>query len=210
MPMYVPRQFREARRDVLARAVREIRLATLVTPGPDGLQVTHLPAHLAEDGEEWTLAMHVARGNPHGRLCGPTVAVFQGPQAYISPSYYPSKQEHGRVVPTWNYIAVHLHGTLEPVEDVDWLRGQLAALTDDGERSRTAPWAMADAPADYIAGMVRGVVGLRMRVERVDAAWKMQQHRNDADRAGMIAGLSADPAGAEAAAVMRELERERS
>lgn len=207
--MYVPKQFRETRRDVLAQAVRGIQLATLVTPGPDGLQVTHLPVHLIEEGEDWTLAMHVAKANPHGKLHGPSVAVFQGPHAYISPSYYPSKQEHGRVVPTWNYIAVHLHGTIEVVDDPAWLRTQLAALTDGRERGRAEPWAMTDAPEDYMAGMVRGVVGLRMRVERVDAAWKLLQHRSDADRLGVIAGLSADPAGQDIAGLMRGLEAER-
>lgn len=209
MPMYTPRQFREERRAVLAQAVRDIQFATLVTPGREGLQVTHLPVHLVEDGDAWVLAMHVARPNPHGRVSGPTVAIFQGPQAYISPSFYPSKQEHGRVVPTWNYIAVHLHGVLEPVEDEAWLRSQLAALTDRNEGARAQPWSMSDAPADYMAGMLRGIVGLRMRVDRVDAAWKMIQHRSEADRQGTIAGLSADPAGQEVAALMRGLEAAR-
>ncbi len=209
MPMYIPRQFQEDRRAVLAQAVRDIQLATLVTPGPDGLQVTHLPVHLVEDGDAWILAMHVARPNPHGRLSGPTVAIFQGPHAYVSPSFYPSKQEHGRFVPTWNYIAVHLHGVLEPVEDEAWLHAQLDALTDHNEGNRAQPWAVADAPADYMAGMLRGIVGLRMRVDRVDAAWKMIQHRSEADRLGTIAGLAAAPEGQEVAALMQGLEAAR-
>jgi transcriptional regulator len=130
--MYVPRQFREERPEILARAVRDIQLAALVTPGPEELHVTHLPMVLKEGGDgAWTLESHVARPNPHWRTAGAgaaSVAIFQGPQSYVSPSWYATKREHGKVVPTWNYIAVHAHGMLEAVEDQAWLLAHLETL----------------------------------------------------------------------------------
>ncbi len=208
--MYVPRQFREDRPEVLARAVRAIQFAALVTPGVDGSQVSHLPMVLkqAEDGG-WTLESHVARANPHWALAGgeaESVAVFQGPHAYVSPSWHPSKREHGKVVPTWNYIAVHAHGRLEAVEDRDWLLAHVRDLTDANEAGRVRPWAVADAPAAFIEGLARAIVGLRLPVARVEGAWKMAQHKGDGDRLGMISGLEAEPGGQAVAEVMRGLE----
>jgi transcriptional regulator len=212
--VYVPKQYREDRAEVLAGAVRAIQLATLVTPGPDGLQVSHVPMLLQEGADgAWTLESHVARGNPHWKLAASgaaSVAVFQGPHAYISPSWYASKREHGKVVPTWNYIAVHVHGALEAVQDEAWLRAQIAALTRANEAAREHPWAVSDAPADYMQGMVRAIVGLRLRVARVEGAWKMAQHRGEGDRLGVIAGLDAVPEGRAVAQVMRAQEAERA
>jgi transcriptional regulator len=210
--MYVPRHYREERRDVLAAAVRDIQLAALVTQGPDGLQVSHVPMFLTlEANGDWTLATHVARGNPHWGLTGvATVAIFQGPQAYISPSYYASKREHGKVVPTWNYIAVHAHGTLERVEDAADLRTILEHLTDRNEGARAQPWAMSDAPDDYLAGMMKAIVGMRLRVARIEGAWKMNQHRPRADRVGMINGLQADARAEDVVSVLNALEAARS
>lgn len=213
MAMYVPRQFREERRDVLARAVRSIQLATLVTPSADGLQVSHVPTVLkeAEDGG-WTLSSHVARPNPHWTLAEDSVAsvaVFQGPQAYVSPSWYATKREHGKVVPTWNYIAVHAHGALEAVEDQAWLLDHLNDLTNANEAGREHPWEVADAPADYVQGLTRAIVGLRLSVSMVEGAWKMIQHRSQGDRLGTICGLEADPHGQEVVEIMRTLEAAR-
>ncbi len=210
--MYVPKQYREDRPEVLARAMRDIQLATLVTPGPDGLQVSHVPVVLKESADDaWTLECHVARPNPHWRLAGTeSVAVFQGPQAYISPSWYATKREHGKVVPTWNYIAVHAHGALEAVEDEAWLRAHLNDLTGRNEAGRDHPWAVSDAPAEFLQGMVRAIVGLRLRVARVEGAWKMIQHRSEGDRLGTIAGLEEEVRGRAVAEVMRELEAARA
>ena len=208
--MYVPKQYREDRPDVLAGAIAAIRLTALVTARPDGLQVSHLPMMLktGTDGA-WTLEGHLARPNPHWTLAAPSVAIFQGPHAYISPSWYASKREHGRVVPTWNYIAVHAHGILEAVEDETWLRAHLDAMTQAIEAGRAEPWAVSDAPESYMAGMRRAIVGVRLRVSRVEGAWKMIQHRSDADRLGTISGLAAVPEGQAVAAAMRDLETAR-
>ena len=212
--MYVPRQFREERTDVLARAVREHQLATLVTSGAERLQVSHLPMMLKQgtDGA-WTLEAHVARANPHWRHATPgahSMAVFQGPQAYISPSWYPSKQEHGKVVPTWNYVAVHAHGRLEAVEDEAWLLAHLHDLTNVNEAGREQPWALGDAPESFVRDLARAVVGLRLVVSTVEGAWKLIQHKSEADRRGAMAGLEAEPHGCPVAGIMRAAEAERS
>lgn len=208
--MYVPRQYVEDRPEILAEAIRDIRLAALVTASPDGLHVSHLPLMLkAEADGAWVLEGHVARPNPHWTMAAPSVAIFQGPHAYISPSWYASKREHGRVVPTWNYIAVHAHGTLEAVEDEAWLRAHLDDMARANEAGREHPWAVSDAPASYLAGMLRAIVGIRLRVTHVEGAWKMIQHRSDPDRLGAIAGLEGEPQGQAVAAVMRNLETAR-
>lgn len=216
--MYVPARFRETRPEALAAAIRDVRLAALVTPGgADGVTVSHVPVVLRDEGgpDAWVLETHVARPNPHWRLAAadapaPSVAVFRGPHHYVSPSWYASKREHGRVVPTWTYVAVHCHGLLEAVDDRGWLLRHVAELSDAGEAGREHPWAVSDAPPDYVDGLARAIVGLRLRVSRVEGAWKMNQHRPEADRAGTIAGLAAEPAGAPVAEVMRALEAARS
>jgi transcriptional regulator len=210
--MYVPSQFREDRPAVLAQAVRDIQLAMLVTAGPDGVQISHVPMLLKEEPAGWTLDSHVARPNPHWKLAGSTnetVAIFRGPHAYISPSWYASKREHGRVVPTWTYVAVHAHGTLEAVDDGTWLATHIDALTRTNEAGREHSWAVADAPPDYIAGLKRGIVGLRLHVTRVEGAWKMNQHRSESDRLSTIAGLEAEPGDGAVAQVMLLLETAR-
>ncbi len=211
--MYVPKQFREQRADVLASAIRRIQLATLITPGADGLQISHLPMVLkGDEAGGRTLEAHVARANPHWRHAVPdaaSVAVFQGPQAYVSPSWYPSKREHGRVVPTWNYIAVHVSGRLEPVHDEAWLLRHLGDVTDANEAGRTRPWAVTDAPDGFVQGLTRGIVGLRMAVSGIEGAWKLIQHKPEADRLGAAAGLSAEPHGAAIAELMRQAEAAR-
>jgi transcriptional regulator len=211
--MYVPRQFREDRPAILAQAVRDIKLAMLVTAGPDGMQMSHIPMLLKEEPGGWLLDSHVARANPHWKLAGPqseTIAVFRGPHAYISPSWYASKQEHGRVVPTWTYVAVHAHGALEAVDDGAWLATHIDALTRANEAGRDHGWEVADAPPDYIAGLKLGIVGLRLHVTRVEGAWKMNQHRSESDRLSTIAGLEADPGDAAVAQVMQALETART
>ena len=211
--MYVPKQFREERTHVLARAIRRIQLATLITPGADGLQISHLPMVLkGDEAGGWTLEAHVARANPHWRHAGPdaaSVAVFQGPQAYVSPSWYASKREHGRVVPTWNYIAVHVSGRLEPVQDEAWLLGHLGDVTDANEAGREHPWAVTDAPGGFVRGLARAIVGLRMAVSGIEGAWKLIQHKPEADRLGAMAGLDGEPHGAEIAELMRQAEAAR-
>jgi transcriptional regulator len=210
--MYVPKQFQEHRTDILIDAVRTIQLACVVTHNAGAYHATHVPMFVRSDNEGFALLeAHVARGNPHWEaLAQPahSIAIFQGPQAYVSPGWYASKQEHGKVVPTWNYIAVHAEGSLEAVGEDDWLASHLDDLTTANEADRPHPWAVSDAPDDYIAGMRRGIVGIRMRVNRLQGAWKMIQHRSAADRAGVVRGMEASGlTGAECvASVMRSLE----
>ncbi|MBV1701611.1 MAG: FMN-binding negative transcriptional regulator [Hyphomicrobiales bacterium] len=211
--MYVPLHFREDRPDVLAQAIRDIQLAVLVTASAEGLQATHLPVHLALDRDGgFLLKGHVARANPHWQMAGSgeSLFIFQGPQTYISPSYYPSKQDDGKVVPTWNYIAVHVHGVLEVMQEEAELMAFLHELTNANEGRRADPWAIDDAPPDYIAQRAKGIVGIKMKAARIEASWKMTQNRMQPDRLGTIAGLeqtASSQNGAQAvASVMRQLE----
>ena len=191
--MYVPPQFREERRDVLVAAMRDIQLAAIVTQDADGPCATHAPVVVREEGDDLLLEFHVARQNPHWQLAGQkSLAIFQGPQAYIHPGWYRSKAEHGRVVPTWTYVMVHAHGTLAAMEGETELLSHLSQLTDRNETGREQPWAVSDAPEKYIHGMTRAIVGLRMKVERLEGSWKLNQHKSDGDRAGVQSGLAAE------------------
>ena len=201
--MYRPASFAEDRPDVLLDAVRRIGLAAFVTPGADGIEVTHAPVVARQDeGGRIVLETHVARANPHWRAAAagadmPSVAIFQGPHSYVTPAWYPSKTKHGKVVPTWSYISVHAHGPLEAVEDEAWLRAHLDALTEANEAGREAPWAVTDAPDSFVAALSRGIVGLRMVADRIEGAWKINQHKPAPDRDGTRDGLAhAGPMGA--------------
>ncbi|CAK0777808.1 transcriptional regulator [uncultured Gammaproteobacteria bacterium] len=194
--MYLPPVFTETRLPILQQAIRACGLATVVTfRGQDGLCADHLPLVLCngpEDGPLGTLLGHVSRANPLS--CGlvgdcESLVIFGLGGGYISPSWYPSKAEHGMVVPTWNYITVHAYGWLETFEEPDRLREVVAHLTDIHEAGRDSPWRVADAPAAYIAKQLKGVVGLRLRIARLEGKWKMSQNRTTADRDGAIAGL---------------------
>ncbi|OZI19751.1 transcriptional regulator [Bordetella genomosp. 9] len=202
--MYVPPAFREEDLPAIHRVMREARLVQLVTGGPDGLTATPLPMLLAADeGEQGVLYGHVARANPHWRtpVAGEALAIFMGPDAYVTPSWYPGKQRDGKVVPTWNYIAVHAYGPVEFFDDAERLLRVVSGLTEHHESGRATPWAVSDAPADYIAAMLRGIVGVRLPITRIDAKRKMSQNRVPEDRAGVAAGLAAsDDAGDRAAA----------
>jgi transcriptional regulator len=191
--MYVPQQFREERRDVLVAAMRDIQLAAIVTQDAEGPCATHAPVVVREEGDELLLEFHVARQNPHWHLAGQkSLAMFQGPQAYIHPGWYQSKAEHGRVVPTWTYVMVHAHGTLAAMESEAELLAHLNQLTSRNEAGREEPWAVSDAPQKYIQGMTRAIVGLRMKVERLEGSWKLNQHKSDGDRTGVQAGLATE------------------
>jgi len=210
--MYVPEQFKETRIAVLAQAIRDIQLATLVTAGTDGYRASHIPMIFKQG--EMLLEGHVARANDHWRiLTEPRVslAVFLGPQTYISPSWYETKLEHGRVVPTWNYLAVHASGPLSAIDDKTWLVNHLNELTDMNEQHRERPWQMTDAPADFLKNLMEGIVGLQLKIEEIVGSWKMIQHRKQGDRLGTIAGLirSADEKNQMVAKTMQKLEAER-
>lgn len=207
--LYQPPAFREERPEVLRGLIRSARLAMLVSNGPDGVpDVTHLPLLLVEEDGAEALIGHVARGNPHWRrlaVAGRALAVFTGVEAYVSPNWYPSKAEHGKVVPTWNYEAVHAEGPVEIVEDAERLHDFVARLTAAREAAQPRPWSVADAPAAFVAGQLRGIVGFSLRVERLVGKRKLSQNRAPADRDGAIAGLEAsgDARDQDAASAMR-------
>lgn len=191
--MYVPPAFREDRTEVLHAAIRAVRLPVLIGTGPDGLIASHVPMLLdAAAGPLGTLIGHVARANPHTQTIGEALAIFQGPDAYITPSWYPTKQETGKVVPTWNYVAVHAAGTVEWFTDPARLLDIVTRLTNRFEAARAKPWAVSDAPTDYVAAHMQGIVGFALTITKLEGKWKMSQNRAPADRAGVVAGLAAD------------------
>ena len=188
--MYMPAHFEEARPEVLHALLRAHPLATWVVHGGDGLVVNHIPFLLDSDrGPHGTLIGHVARANPVWQRLGPSVVVFQGAQAYVSPSWYPSKREHGKVVPTWNYAVVHAHGTPRAIDSRDDKLAIVTRLTQEHEADSAAPWSVSDAPADYIDQMLRAIVGIEIPIERWVGKWKASQNRALPDRLGTVAGL---------------------
>lgn len=199
--MYIPKHFEETRPGTLHALMQAQPLATLVVHGPQGLDANHIPLHLSADaGEHGTLRGHISRANPLAALDGAEVlAVFHGPDAYVTPSWYPTKAESGKAVPTWNYAVVHAHGRLRIVEDAGWLRSHLETLTDSQEAGLPTPWQVADAPADYIAKMAAAIVGIEIEITRLAGKWKVSQNQPDANRAGVVAGLQTLPHGGDMA-----------
>lgn len=192
--MYTPPAFRQDDPAEIHRIIRAARLATLVTATPDGLLATPLPLILdASEGEHGVLYGHLARANPQWQrpVNGEAMAIFSGPDAYVTPSWYPSKSEHGKVVPTWNYTAVHAYGALEFFDDAARLLDMVTRLTQLYEQPRQQPWAVTDAPAPFVAAQLKGIVGLRLPISRLEGKVKMSQNRSEADRAGVATGLSA-------------------
>jgi transcriptional regulator len=191
--MYVPPAFRIDGNSEIYQAMREARSATLVTATEEGLIGTLLPMLLNEDeGEYGTLYGHLARANSQWKLT-PTcaaMAIFSGPEAYITPSWYATKWETHKVVPTWNYVAVHAYGVVEFFDEPTRLLDIVTRLTDLHEQPRPDPWAVTDAPSDFIRAQLKGIVGLRMPIARLEGKRKMSQNRNAADRTTVVEGLS--------------------
>lgn len=191
--MYTPPAFREDDPATLRAMMREAPLATLVTGTADGLLATPLPLFLVEDeGEHGTLYGHLAKANPQWQTApaGEALAIFAGPDAYITPSWYAAKAEHGKVVPTWNYAAVHVYGTVAFFDDEASLHDVVSRLTALHEGTRAAPWAVTDAPEKFVSSQLKGIVGLRLPINRIEGKRKMSQNRPEADRAGVVARLS--------------------
>jgi len=208
--MYVPVHFREERIEVLHAAIRTYGFGTLVTSDEGELEASHLPLLLdAEPAPFGTLRGHLARANPQWRRAKPGVealAIFLGPDAYVTPSWYPTKQQTGKVVPTWNYLAIHVYGTLSVQEDPAQLRDHVGRLTDRHEATRASPWAVDDAPEPYIDQMLRAIVGVTLRITRIEGKWKMSQNRTAEDQTGVREGLAreAGDGHAEVGAIMAE------
>jgi transcriptional regulator len=191
--MYVPPAFAVSDLVELHDLIRACRLGYLVTRSEGGLQSTPLPLILdADEGEFGTLYGHVARANPQWRtsIDGEAMALFMGPNAYITPSWYATKAATGKVVPTWNYLAVEAHGSAEFFDEPERLLAVVTRLTQIHEQPRDQPWAVSDAPADFIKAQLRGIVGVRMPIVRMEGKRKMSQNRSAEDRAGVIKGLS--------------------
>lgn len=192
--MYSPAAHREDRLDVLHTLIRSHPLGTWAVADDDGIVINHLPFVLeAGVGELGVLRGHVARANPIWKAApsaGPGAVVFRGPQTYITPSWYPSKHEHGKAVPTWNYAVVVVHGIPRFVEDRDWLVAHLETLTDTHEKAQALPWALSDAPEDFTAKMVAAIIGVEIPIQRIEGKWKVSQNRPHADKLGVVAGLT--------------------
>ncbi len=193
--MYTPRAFAIEDLSQLHELILATRLAILVSHGDSGLQASHVPVLLhREQGEYGTLYGHLAKANPQWkdlRDGAEAMLIFAGPDAYVSPGFYPSKAEHGKVVPTWNYIAVHAYGTPAVFSDAERLLKVVTALTDRHESGRAQPWRVSDAPADYIDGMLKAIVGFALPIERLVGKRKLSQNRSAADMAGVRDGLAA-------------------
>ncbi|MCU1322402.1 MAG: FMN-binding negative transcriptional regulator [Acidobacteriaceae bacterium] len=193
--MYIPRVNEETRLPVLHALMRAHPLAALVSVGVNGLFATHLPMVVVEDADGQglgTLQGHISRANPQWREFVADVdalAIFAGPQHYISASWYPGKLQDGEEVPTWNYAVVHASGLLRIVEDPDWLLAHLTSLTDIHEAGSAEPWKVSDAPADFVRTQMRGIVGLELPIRKLEGKWKVSQNRNEQDRQAVVEGL---------------------
>ncbi len=204
--MYVPPANALEDEGRVRRMVADVGTAQLVTVGADGFPLATLLPVVWQDG---TVRAHMARANEHWRQIGdatPALLVVTGPQAYVSPSWYASKAEHGRVVPTWNYTAVHLTGRARVHEDAAWLRDAVDELVEQHEAARPRPWRSSDAPGRFVEGQLRAVVGIEVTVERVEAKAKLSQNRSAADREGVVRGLR-EEGSAGAAAVAEQMTR---
>ena len=192
--MYCPDPFAETRPEILRALIQRYPLATLVSMGANGLEANHIPLYLAPgEGPQPVLQGHVARANPLWREATPdgeVLVIFQGPQHYISPSWYATKAETGKVVPTWNYAVVHAHGPLQVRDDPAWVRQQMVALTAQQENDFTLPWQVDDAPRDFIERLIQQVVGIEFPVSRWMGKWKVSQNQPVCNRDGVVAHLA--------------------
>jgi transcriptional regulator len=202
--MYTPAHFDESRPEVLHALMREHPFGLLVTQSDAGLSANGIPFLFdAQRGPLGTLRAHVARGNPvwrEARQDAESLVVFQGPQAYVSPSWVASKAQTGMVVPTWNYVLVQARGELRVHDDPDWVLQLVSELTDRHESPREAPWKVADAPEGYTRGLLKAIVGLEIELTSLTGKWKASQNKSAADREGIAAGLARE--GTDAARAM--------
>src|SRR3974390_1061965 len=196
--MYTPPAFREDRLETLHALIAAHPLATLLTAGSDGLNANLIPFTIAtERGEKGTLCAHLARANDQSkalRESNEALVIFQGPESYITPSWYASKEEHGKVVPTWNYVVVQAWGRPHLIDNAEWLRVQIDELTRTQEQTRDQPWNVADAPPSFVESQVRGIIGLEIPITRIEGKWKVSQNRPEVDRRSVVTGLRAEGA----------------
>lgn len=193
--MYIPKFNEETRLPILDQLMRSHPLAALVTMGSSGLFATHLPMVLhRESDSRAVLRGHLSRANQQWREFDPAIpalAIFSGPEHYITPAWYPEKAVTGKVVPTWNYAVVHAYGQLKVIEDPSWLLTHLNSLTETHEASSATPWKVSDAPADYVSSIAKGIVGIELAIDRLEGKWKVSQNQNEQTRASVADGLAA-------------------
>jgi len=191
--VHIPKQFEEVRVNVMYELIRAYPLATLVTHSSIGLNANHIPLHLSESPSPYgALRGHIARANPLlGEIADgiETLAIFHGPDSYITPSWYATKKETGKVVPTWNYAVVHAYGFLRVVDNASWLRAQLEALTDHNEAFFPEPWAVSDAPPEYVEKIMAAIVGVEMVITKLLGKWKASQNQSTQNQMGVVSGL---------------------
>jgi len=192
--MYIPRHNEEKRVSVMQALMVSQPLATLVTLGASGLFASHIPMVLENDGSQFgVLKGHISRANPQWRDFVSTVdalAIFAGHQHYITPNWYPGTKEHGKEVPTWNYVVVHAYGPLKVIQDEHWLLTNVEKLTAIHEAGSPVPWKVSDAPEDFIKSQLKGIVGLELPIQRLEGKWKVSQNRTESERKGVIEGLA--------------------
>lgn len=207
--MYVPDNFRIGETAAMHGLMRARPFAVLISSGAAGLNATHLPTVLKDEGSHGVVECHLARANPHWKDLAEgreALMIFSGPEAYVSPNWYPSKAETHKAVPTWNYAVVHAYGTPQIVKEAEWTRRHVTEISAQQERSEPKPWSLAEAPEAYVEMMLRGIVGFRFVISRLEGKAKLSQNREARDRAGVVAGLErrAGPGDAAVAALMRE------
>ena len=204
--MHLPEQFAEHRTASQLNLIRRAPLGTLVITGENGFEANHIPfVHRSVENGYGTLCAHVPRVNPVTRMITAeteALVIFHGPEGYVSPAWYATKQEHGRVVPTWNYAVVHAHGRARLIEEGEWIRSQLDELTDQMERHREEPWSVADAPAAFTDSLIGSLVGLEIRIERLEAKVKASQNQPEANQRSVLAALDTEQHGSEFTALM--------
>ena len=191
--MYQPDDFRVDDLPQMHALMRDRPFASFISAGSNGLFASHLPTVLKSDGPYGVIECHLARANPHCRDLADgseALMIFQGPEGYITPNWYPSKAQHSKVVPTWNFAVVHAYGRPEAMTEQDWLLRHVGELTAQQESGETKPWLPSDAPATYIEAMLRGIVGFRFAITRIEGKWKMSQNREMQDQAGVVEGLT--------------------
>lgn len=190
--MYQPTAFREERLETLHTLIRSHPLATLITAGAGGLIANLVPFTLVDLGEKGTLRAHIARANDQVEALGAgaeTLVIVHGPETYVTPSWYVSKKEHGRVVPTWNYVVVQVRGIPRLIDDAAWLRAQIGELTSTQENRRAMPWKVADAPEPFLLGQIQAIIGVEIPISTIEGKWKVSQNRSAADRQSVQDGL---------------------
>ena len=192
--MHIPKFFEQDNIEELEKMMLAYPFATLVNQSKNGLRADHIPLYLQKmPNNKRILKGHIGKGNPLWKEVtenSESLAIFHGPDNYISPNYYPSKQVDGKVVPTWNYVAVHLKGNISFVHDKEWKLDMLNVLTNQHEENQSQPWSVSDAPSEFTAKMLGGIVGIELDVKSIQGQWKVSQNKQEKDSQGIIGGLS--------------------